>query len=149
MRTRRVTMREATETARVATMGRETRVTAGMICTRRIRMDILVSMRATSHNGEDGDEDKGEDSVDNEDGDEGANSVNISGSRDGGGDEDGSEDGDGNNGEGSNGSRSVSGRKDDKGRNGMKRNNQDDKPAARAKRMKRDVSGGHQPATQL
>jgi hypothetical protein len=108
-------------------------------------------------NSEDGGEDKGERGADNEDEDErGAdnededegNHLDISGSRNGGGDEGGSEDGDGNNRKESNGSRGVSGRKDDEGRKRMKRKNQDDEPAARAKRTKRDVSGGHQAVTQ-
>ena len=90
----------------------------------------------------DGDEERG---VDNE---EDEVKLEISGSRDGGGDEGGSEDGDRNNGKEGYGSCSVSGRKDDEGRNRMKRKNRDDEPVTRAKRTKRDVSGGHQ-ATQL
>ena len=102
-------------------------------------------------NVEDGDEEGGDGikDGDEEGGADNEDEVNleISGSRDGGGDEGGSEDGDRNNGKEGYGSCSVSGRKDDEGRNGMKRKNRDDEPVTRAKRTKRDVSGGHQ-ATQ-
>ena len=102
-------------------------------------------------NVEDGDEEGGDGikDGDEEGGADNEDEVNleISGSREGGGDEGGSEDGDRNNGKEGYGSCSVSGRKDDEGRNGMKRKNRDDEPVTRAKRTKRDVSGGHQ-ATQ-
>ena len=92
-----------------------------------------------SDNGEDGGEAKGNDSDDgidgednSEDGDEDMGADN--------GDEGGSEDG-----KESNGSCGVSGRKVDEGK---KRKNRDDEPVTRVKRMKRDVSGGHQAAIQ-
>ena len=64
-------------------------------------------------------------------GEDEGNGAGVGGSKGGGGVEDGS--------------RGVSGRKDNEGSIGTKRKNQDDKPAAKAKRMKKG-SEGHQAA---
>ena len=93
---------------------------------------------------DDGGEDKGENGVNSEDGGENM-AENAANNEDGGKNRDENE-------TESNGRRGVSGRKDgnfvSKGGNGMKRKNQDDEPATRAKRSKGDVSGGHQAAAQ-
>ena len=72
---------------------------------------------------------------------------NAADNEDGGGGEGGGKNRDENETE-SNGRHGVSGRKDGKGGNGMKRKNQDDEPATRAKRLKGDISGGNQATTQ-
>ena len=85
----------------------------------------------------------------NEDDDDGGENMaeNAADNKDGGGGEGGGKNRDENETE-SNGRCGVSGRKDSKGGNRMKRKNQDDEPATRAKRSKGDVSGGHQAAAQ-
>ena len=95
---------------------------------------------------DDGGEDKGDNGANSEDGGENM-AENAADNKDGGGGEGGGKNRDENETE-SNGRCGVSGRKDSKGGNRMKRKNQDEEPATRAKRLKGVVSGGHQVAAQ-